>query len=108
MSVVPGETALTTRRVLGDIAAERRRQDEKWAPRDYADGTGAFKPEAEHARARCEHLFANGHEMWWPVLLEEVYEALAEEEPAKLREELVQVAAVATAWIEAIDQRVRS
>ena len=31
--------------------------------------------------------------------------ALAEVEPAKLREELIQVAAVAVAWIEAIDRR---
>lgn len=39
------------------------------------------------------------------ILLEEVFEALAESEPAKLRAELVQVAAVAVQWIEAIDRR---
>ncbi|MEY9934267.1 hypothetical protein ABH926_008932 [Catenulispora sp. GP43] len=41
------------------------------------------------------------------MLLEEVYEALAEVDPAALRAELVQVAAVAAAWVEDIDSRGR-
>lgn len=36
---------------------------------------------------------------------EEVYEALASETVEDLREELIQVAAVAVSWIEAIDRR---
>ena len=40
-----------------------------------------------------------------PVLLEEVSEALAEDDPARLREELLQVAGVAVLWIEALDRR---
>lgn len=91
--------------VLVDVAAERRRQDEKWGQQDHPNGTGAFKPEADAARERCERLFATGYPMWWPILLEEVYEALAEEDPAALREELIQVAAVAVGWIECIDRR---
>jgi hypothetical protein len=91
--------------VLADVAAERARQDDKWGEQDHPDGTGAFKPEADAARERCERLFASGHPMWWPILLEEVYEALAEEAPIKLREELIPVAAVAVAWVEAIDRR---
>jgi hypothetical protein len=39
------------------------------------------------------------------VLDEEVWEAFAESDPAKLRAELVQVAAVAFRWIEALDAR---
>ena len=39
------------------------------------------------------------------ILLEEVFEALAEDDPARLRAELVQVAAVAVQWVEAIDAR---
>ncbi|MFI1165600.1 hypothetical protein ACH4UM_18790 [Streptomyces sp. NPDC020801] len=40
-----------------------------------------------------------------PTVAEEALEALAEDDPGKLRAELVQVAAVAVAWIEAIDRR---
>ncbi|MFE2164838.1 NUDIX hydrolase [Streptomyces sp. NPDC059447] len=42
---------------------------------------------------------------WTGILLEEVYEALAETDTAKLRAELVQVAAVCAAWISDIDRR---
>lgn len=42
---------------------------------------------------------------WLLIALEEVFEALAESDPAKLRAELVQSAAVHVAWIEAIDRR---
>ncbi len=39
------------------------------------------------------------------ILLEEVHEALAEDDPTRLRAELLQVAAVAVCWVEAIEQR---
>jgi hypothetical protein len=39
------------------------------------------------------------------ILREEVYEAFAEEDPAALRTELIQVAAVAATWVDAIDRR---
>lgn len=48
--------------------------------------------------------FAEGHGTWADILLEEVAEALAEDEPARVREELVQVAAVAVKFIDAIDR----
>ncbi|HYF53037.1 MAG TPA: hypothetical protein VEA41_02135 [Salinarimonas sp.] len=41
------------------------------------------------------------------ILAEEVAEALAESDPMLLRAELVQVAAVAVQWVEAIDRRLR-
>jgi hypothetical protein len=41
---------------------------------------------------------------WAHILTEEFYEALAEADPEKLREELVQVAAVAVAWVECLDR----
>jgi hypothetical protein len=46
-----------------------------------------------------------GTTTWKHILREEFLEAMAEEDPEQLREELVQVAAVAVAWIEAIDRR---
>lgn len=42
---------------------------------------------------------------WWLILREEVFEAAAEDDPAKLRAELVQVAAVALKMIDALDHR---
>lgn len=41
-----------------------------------------------------------GHRM-----CDEFYEAMAERDPAKLRAELLQVSAVAAAWVESIDRR---
>lgn len=40
---------------------------------------------------------------WWLILREEVFEAAAEDDPAKLRAELVQVASVALKMIDALD-----
>ncbi|WP_217183393.1 hypothetical protein [Streptomyces sp. AC495_CC817] len=40
---------------------------------------------------------------WWHILREEVFEAAAESDPAALRAELVQVAAVAVKMIDALD-----
>ncbi len=75
-----------------DIRAERvaqERTDPIWAQR------------AEMCRYQLLHVDVN----WKTILLEEVAEAFAENDPATLRRELVQVAAVAAAWIEAIDRR---
>jgi hypothetical protein len=100
---------------LADVAAERRRQDAKWGPQNHPDGTGPDVPyrplpaydmteAAVAARDRCK---ANGpgEDNWRDILTEEIYEAYAEDDPQALRAELVQVAAVAVAWIEAIDRR---
>jgi len=42
---------------------------------------------------------------WCSILTEEFAEAMAETDRAKLRAELVQVAAAAVAWIEDLDSR---
>ena len=96
--------------VLVQVAAERLRQDERWGEQNHPDGTGTARSvvadvAADHARNACEVAFATGNGTWRHILLEEVYEALAEADPQKLRTELIQVAAVATAWVEAIDRR---
>jgi malonyl CoA-acyl carrier protein transacylase len=99
--------SVATLAVVGQIAAERRRQDEKWGQQSHPDGTGGAAREryAIHLREECEEAFAEGRGRWAHILEEEVAEAVAESDPAKLREELVQVAAVATAWVEHIDRR---
>lgn len=99
--------------VLDDVWAERAKQDKRWGVQSHAD-TGGHTPEmlAEfydtratyHKRLNDERVKA-GCLGWDGVLLEEVYEALAETDPEDRREELVQVAAVAVAMIEHIDRR---
>ena len=49
--------------------------------------------------------FTAGNGTWRHILTEEVWEAFAEKDSARLRAELVQVAAAAVNWIEAIDRR---
>lgn len=74
-------------RILWLIDAERNRQDAKWGGIPGVD-------------RRDDHTYA-------AVLTEEVGEccrAWLERDPASLRDELVQVAAVAVAWIEELER----
>jgi hypothetical protein len=112
--------------VLSEIAAERLSQDERWGVQRLADNDGtddgtmllgrSYATWARIFQLRCDRL----RDEWKAgrgdsrnmtvVLLEEVFEALAEAtatrpDPAALRAELVQVAAVAVKWIEIIDHR---
>ncbi|MET8151380.1 hypothetical protein ACIBSW_25410 [Actinoplanes sp. NPDC049668] len=92
--------------VLTEVAAERRRQDERWGQQNHPDGTGHWHAaDAALARKECEQAAETGSLSWRHILLEEVAEAAAEAEPGDLRNELIQVAAVAVAWAEAIDRR---
>lgn len=94
--------------VLGDYREERERQNRKHPDTDqFPDGTGhpIWLERAGDARQACDEAAAAGECTWLYVMREEVYEAFAESDQAKLREELVQVMAVAGRWIEAIDAR---
>lgn len=94
------------RMVLADILEERLRQEDQWGEQNHPDGTGGNAGLlAEWAREACQRAAASGTVTWQHILLEEVYEAFAETDPAALRAELIQVAAVAAAWAEAIDRR---
>lgn len=91
-----------------DIRAERVRQVEKWGTHDWPDWWGVDEGELLDATlAKHDHDFAHtqGRVTWRHILNEEVLEVFAETEPARIRAELVQVAAVAVQWIEAIDRR---
>lgn len=111
---------LVTRDVLAEVGEERIRQLHKhgeqvnlpdgtgpqtrWAPRvRLVDRTARFL--AGFFRDRCQQRAAEGRVSFLDILLEEVAEAAAEDDPARLRAELLQVAAVAVQWIEAIDAR---
>ncbi|WP_159622695.1 hypothetical protein [Ruania rhizosphaerae] len=120
------EHTITTRIpiALADVLAERGRQDQKWGEQNHPDGTGAatitlystdpnldFRTAAELATIftrKTDENAMNGKVTWRDILLEEVFEALAEADPAALRTELVQIAAVATQWVQAIDRRTTS
>lgn len=100
-----------TRSVLDEVEGERLAQDVRWGRQDHPDGTGVApidRTMAQVAQSRCEIAFENGRGTYRHILDEEVAEAFAESDPARLRAELIQVAAVAVAWVEAIDRRERN
>lgn len=92
--------------VLAEVHAERARQDAKWGVQDHPDGTGAYgyAEMAHRAKQQCDRATVEGTVSYRHILDEEVAEAFAESDPILLRAELVQVAAVAVAWIEKIDR----
>lgn len=93
-------------RVLADIAAERAAQDEMWGLGEHPDGTGPERAAAaDRAKREVEEAKAGRGVTWRHILHEEVLEAFAEDDPALLRAELVQVAAVAVKWIQSLDRR---
>ncbi|GLX02526.1 NUDIX domain-containing protein [Microtetraspora sp. NBRC 16547] len=96
-------------RVFADVRAERAAQDEQWGLGEHPDGTGPERTAAADAAKRdTAEATERGVLTWRHILLEEVLEAFAEDDQAALRAELVQVAAVAAKWIQAIDRRAPS
>ena len=95
-----------THAVLGEVHAERVKQDERFGEQNHPLGTGGewFKAKATYARADAEYAESLGSLTWRHVLREEFYEMLAEADPAKVRAEALQVAAVAVAVVECIDR----
>ena len=94
--------------VYDDILEERIRQHRKHGDQAHLpDGTGGLlrQIESSNRQGECDRATARGTVTFALILAEEVAEALAETDPAKLRAELVQVAAVAVQWVEAIDGR---
>lgn len=100
-------------RVFTDTSREMDRQDAKWGKQDrLADGMeGLFAyygviPE-DVAKDRCQVSASFGKCDWMQILVEEVAEVIGTlNNTPHLREELIQVAAVCTQWVEAIDRRV--
>lgn len=89
------------------IDTERQAQLAKFGDQHHPDGTGydGSDGHADFWRQKCQRAFAEGEGTWGHVLLEEVFEAMAEADPARLRTELIQVAAVCAAWVADIDSR---
>ena len=96
-----------TEDVLADVSNERESQHEQWGDQVLPMGTGpAFAEEAGMYRAICRDAAADGDLTYADILLEEVFEALAEEDPLKAKDELIQVAAVAVKMVELINRQV--
>ncbi|MEU7381528.1 hypothetical protein AB0A91_16300 [Streptomyces sp. NPDC042207] len=107
------------RQFAEEIDAERQRQIAKFGDQHHPDLSGdttaqcdardMFGEWADNYREINEGKFdprdSDTRLDWTGILLEEVYEALAEADPAKIRAELIQVAAVCAAWIADIDSR---
>lgn len=92
--------------VLADIAAEREAQDRQWGVQEFPDGTGPeFTRQADESKREVASAASRGDLTWRHILTEEFFEALAESDPTRLRTELVQTAAVAVKWIQALDRR---
>lgn len=92
---------------ITEVGFERLAQDKKWGQQNHRDGTGYPYTHdlANYYRQACSDNFAANAGTWRDILLEEVFEALAESDPDKLSAELNQIAAVAVAWREAIYRR---
>lgn len=103
--------APTLLHIINELVKERDRQDEMWGQQDHPNRHGntgphfSFAELLEDSRALNEQNVAKGENNWTDILLEEVFEALSEPNQSNLRTELIQVAAVAVAWVEAIDRR---
>lgn len=99
------------------VLAERERQVAKWGVQIHPDIStlhgvdnsesilADYEIEANAFKEANDEIVADGTMGWDTILLEEVYEALAESDPVKLREELVQSAAVIFAWLDDLDRR---
>ncbi len=106
MTPLVSDATLLSARVAAEVVLERGRQDELWGEQNHPDGTGQqFQSLANASRDLCNGAADSGSLSWQLILMEEVCEAFAESDPSRLREELVQVAAVAMGWVEAIDRR---
>lgn len=109
---------------LSRVRAERIRQDKKWGRQEHRDANpilldreGGFTPcrlaeeleicSADRAKFLCKTAFDRGEGSWSVILVEEVAEAVAAiGDDADLLNELVQVAAVATAWGEIVQEKI--
>ncbi|HEX6869939.1 MAG TPA: hypothetical protein VF163_02480 [Micromonosporaceae bacterium] len=111
--------ASATDLVLVEVAAERRRQDERWGEQNHplVDPAMAGRPlqlvalqheipTALRGRDLCQKAAERGELTWAHILVEEVAEFVGTEprDTAAVRAELVQIAAVAVAAIESLDR----
>jgi hypothetical protein len=97
-----------------EVIQERINQHEKWGEQNWADFSPASSrasrcvdygiPDESVAKDVVEFHAKSGDLTYADILLEEVSEAFSTPNKTELRKELIQVAAVAQAWVEKIDR----
>lgn len=101
-------------KIFRDVSDERESQLKKWGVQYLPDLEPVpsswacrilYKSMADDWKQTNAYRVNDGTIAWDGILLEEVYEALAEGDTDRLREELIQAAAVIVAWVEDIDSR---
>ena len=112
-------TRCQTLGVLGEVGAERSAQFARYGTNEaLEDGTGKssrwLAPASDKPAVSVERLFREDYETyersagaptWMHLIREEVAEVFMESDTDRLREELIQVAALAVSWVEKIDAR---
>lgn len=100
-----------TTNVLIEVRVERERQDEKWGEQNHDNGTWSLILGEEFGES-CEAALDVRFKDNWTVEdhfasdnPEAMIASRKAEQVAHLRDELIQVAAVAVAWVENIDRR---
>jgi malonyl CoA-acyl carrier protein transacylase len=108
-----------TESVLSAVLRERGAQVARYGHNhDLEDGTGPGAPwllpislyradSIEHALRGdyVNHEKIHGKPTWMHLVREEVAEAFKEQDPERLEEELIQVAALCVSWVETIQER---
>jgi hypothetical protein len=92
--------------IVAQILNERRHQDELWGEQNHPDVPWAAPIGVERlAKAWCDRAFDEKRGTWGHIALEEMGEVIDAPTCEQRRAELVQLAAVCMAWVEAIDRR---
>lgn len=95
--------------ILQEVKMERCRQDRLWGEQNHPIVVPLEIPKyakvAEQKKCWCDEMTKSDMLTWADILLEGVYEVLAEEDECKQRTELIQVAAVAVAMVEYLDRK---
>jgi hypothetical protein len=106
-----------THNVLQEVCMERIKQEQKWGEQNWPDfplslaGAPTLRaswygvPTEFDAKSALEERFEKGNGTYADIFVEEIAEAIGASSEEELRKELIQCAAVAVAWIEAIDRR---
>ncbi|WP_433622954.1 hypothetical protein [Nocardia sp. CA-120079] len=115
--------SLEDRRISAEVLTERANQDARWGEQNHPDGTGpawardefgglggklTATEYADLMRWYCATAAAADRVTFRHILIEEIAEAFAEDDPIALRMELIQVAAVAQAWVAKLDRELRT
>lgn len=92
---------------IDTVLKERQRQQEVWGDQVHPDGTGSPSQQstAHMAKMACDQASARGDVTWCQILTEEVAEAFAEHDRTKLKQELLEAAAVILNWVTALDRK---